>query len=560
MIRALNRFLTVRYNYGNPIIQQRALNLLRMSFGLFVIIAAFVLALIIQATINRSSGAAGIVSSPVNFAGIPMFFAVYWLLQRGRLTAAIFAFLGFLMVAILPSLTVGSDPLTLMSPGLIVIAAGLLLGRRSFFGVLAIIVVALALRYFYMTSGEAPIVRYIPTEQASLELIVTVTIVVLTSLFLLAFSGAAEAVVDASLKDLERLNTVSQFSTGLPDVPAETAVYTRMMQIAQQDLDYELVQLYLPDDEGNYARQLRLSFGGASRKVTLSAADQSVLTEALRTRLPVLVNWRETNFRAERLIPPARQSVSLAVISGDATVAVLDVQTSRERLISSTEVKMLVSLVTQVTRELDYGSTIRDLQASVRDQEVVIGRYTRQLNEIQGRGRQVSASGWERYFEGRAGETFGFDLVSEGGKLMPIRASQLPASIRDTIMRGEVHVQQTAREQVVTVPILFREVVLGAISFNVPLDRPVTDRQIDLIRTVADRLSVALENNRLLEQTQAQARRERQANEIGSTLLSATNVETVLSLAADSFNEALGAVHTRVYLQPGTLIKSGDAT
>jgi GAF domain-containing protein len=112
---------------------------------------------------------------------------------------------------------------------------------------------------------------------------------------------------------------------------------------------------------------------------------------------------------------------------------------------------------------------------------------------------------------------------------------------------------------VVTVPIVFRDVVLGAMSFNVPSERPVTDRQIELIRTVADRLSVALENNRLLEQTQAQARRERQASEIGSVLLSATNVESVLSLAADNFHEALGAIHTRVYLQPGTLIKSGDA-
>ena len=71
-----------------------------------------------------------------------------------------------------------------------------------------------------------------------------------------------------------------------------------------------------------------------------------------------------------------------------------------------------------------------------------------------------------------------------------------------------------------------------------------------MLRTVANRLGVALESNRLLEQTQAQAQRERKASEIGGLLLSETDMEAVLELAVDNFNEALGAVHTRVYLEP----------
>ncbi len=272
--------------------------------------------------------------------------------------------------------------------------------------------------------------------------------------------------------------------------------------------------------------------------------------------------WRivyDTSFRALHLIPPARQSCTLVIIEQDTVVALLDIQTSRPRPFSRNELLVLRSLVDQASRELDYSSTIRDLQTTVRDQDGVINRFTRQLNEIQGRGRQASMSGWDTLFNARMTEAFGFDLVGEGGKLTPIRSDALPDAIRETLLRGDVHIQQTAGDQVVTVPIVFRDVVLGAMSFNVPRERPVTDRQIELIRTVADRLSVALENNRLLEQTQAQARRERQASEIGSVLLSATNVESVLSLAADNFHEALGAIHTRVYLQPGTLIKSGDA-
>jgi GAF domain-containing protein len=106
------------------------------------------------------------------------------------------------------------------------------------------------------------------------------------------------------------------------------------------------------------------------------------------------------------------------------------------------------------------------------------------------------------------------------------------------------------------VPITLRDQVLGALTFAIPADRSISERQVDMLRTVANRLAVALESNRLLEQTQAQAQRERKANEIGSVLLSETDLEAVVSLAAENFNEALGAIHTRVYLEPGVF--AGD--
>jgi hypothetical protein len=47
--------------------------------------------------------------------------------------------------------------------------------------------------------------------------------------------------------------------------------------------------------------------------------------------------------------------------------------------------------------------------------------------------------------------------------------------------------------------------------------------------------------------------RERRANEATNLLISATNVEAVMNVAAASFNEALGAIHTRIHLQPSAM-------
>src|SRR5678816_910150 len=113
--------------------------------------------------------------------------------------------------------------------------------------------------------------------------------------------------------------------------------------------------------------------------------------------------------------------------------------------------------------------------------------------------------------------------------------------IRDSI-------ETAGDEQIVNVPITFREQTLGAMSFAVPKGQQLSERQVEMARIVAERLALALENTRLFEQSQAQAIRERKASEVSGLLIGATDVYSVLNLAAQNFNEALGAIHTRIYI------------
>ena len=90
-------------------------------------------------------------------------------------------------------------------------------------------------------------------------------------------------------------------------------------------------------------------------------------------------------------------------------------------------------------------------------------------------------------------------------------------------------------------------------SFAVPMGRMVTERQLELAKTISVRLGSALESNRLLEQTQEQAQRERQASAVSNLLISATDVDSLLRLAADTLNDTLGAVQTQIVVEPGSL-------
>jgi GAF domain-containing protein len=129
--------------------------------------------------------------------------------------------------------------------------------------------------------------------------------------------------------------------------------------------------------------------------------------------------------------------------------------------------------------------------------------------------------------------------------------------MRAVLRDGAAHVEIQGDEQIVSLPILFRGETLGAISFAVPAERPVSERSLEMAQIVVNRLSLALENTRLFEQSQMQALRERKASDVAQQLISANDVRSVLNLAAESFNQALGAVRTRVYLQPDRMMEPG---
>ncbi|MFN8375883.1 MAG: GAF domain-containing protein, partial [Anaerolineae bacterium] len=181
-----------------------------------------------------------------------------------------------------------------------------------------------------------------------------------------------------------------------------------------------------------------------------------------------------------------------------------------------------------------------------------------QLLKRERRSLQGVSTVWDRYLQRRGQESFGFDVNPEIE--LPMPANDLPDVMRPALQLGELHVTRESAEQIISVPIKIGDQTLGAMSFALPQDRPLSQRQIDLAQSVADRLALALDNTRLLEQTQAQALRERKANEAGNQLISANNVNTLLDMAAETFNEALGAIFTRIYVQPQNIEPSVPST
>ncbi len=549
----VRRPFAVHHNYTNPVIRQRAHGLLIMSWATILGVFVFLV----------RSAVPGLTNSASNFPLIPSLIAAFVvlvvaivLIQTGRLEIAIWLFLIIQLVPLVPAVITTATNSAV--PGVLVIplvTAGILLRRRGLLIMIAIVAITLVLRLVYQGHVLTP-VRYIPADNALSELVNYGFYFGLSSIFLLVFSGRSEYAGAASVSAVERLQITLRFNERLQNASTESEVLTRVLELLQADLGYDLAQFYLSDDTGHYTRRVRLGLGQSETgtRVTLRPSDESVITEAVTTRMSVIVTAGDQGIQVEHLIAPARQSMTLALVYNDNVRGVLDVQSERSDGFDETSINALHSLTSLTARELAQVHRIDELERNVRDQESIINRFLNQMTELQQRTQTVAGTSWSRYLQGRAQGGFGFDY--EGGNLLA--ATDLPDEIRQAVQQGDIFVAAQDGAQQVNVPILLRNQVLGALTFTIPGERSINERQIEMLRTIASRLGIALESNRLLEQTQAQAQRERKANEISSLLLSVTDVDDVLDLAANNFNEALGAVRTRVYIEPGALTASGE--
>jgi len=223
--------------------------------------------------------------------------------------------------------------------------------------------------------------------------------------------------------------------------------------------------------------------------------------------------------------------------------------------------RSLELLVEGMSIILEDNATVGALRQVLDDQSATLDNLRRQLREYKQYEKQVVGGVWDEYLQGRGYEAIGFNLdMSQLGNPVLTPSFDLPDDLAPTLETKEVHVEVSADGNRVYVPIILRGEILGALRFVLPADKPPSERQLDLIQNVVDRLALALENKRLFEQSRSQAIRERKANEVARELIGATEVRDVLSLAAQMFTNALGAIHTHIQLQPDVMKMTSTLT
>ncbi len=254
---------------------------------------------------------------------------------------------------------------------------------------------------------------------------------------------------------------------------------------------------------------------------------------------PDLAQALKTAETAAPHLPYARSAIVLPLKSGARVIGAIDIQTMERLALQEEDLTILGTLASQVAIAIENARLVQE--------------YSYSLAEIQILHRQTLQEAWTRVV--KEGKRSGY--IYQNGKLTPL-AGDPNEQTRGDLTYSDNRPDETPGEHggpapgaSLTVPITVRGQTIAMLDLGETLQgRRWTEEEINLVETVADQVGLAMENARLLEETQRRAEREHLVSEITTRLRESNDPDVILQIAARELRTALHAAQAQILLPP----------
>lgn len=252
--------------------------------------------------------------------------------------------------------------------------------------------------------------------------------------------------------------------------------------------------------------------------------------------------------RRNDLLPNTRAELALPLQIGSQVIGALDVQSVEPNAFSFDDIEVLQVMANQLAIAIENVRLIDELSARADENEQLFAEAQASLQEIEALNRLLTRQGWQEYLRSR---------VRGGGLGYTLRAGDVmqdwhwSAGMQSAYQEQRVVVKGSEeRPDSISLPLRVRGEVIGVVEVERDEDRIWTEEDVELVQALIERLSLALDNARLLEQADSLARREQLMNEISQNVQQAEDVDTLLQSALVELGRVLGASKGVVQLSP----------
>ena len=223
----------------------------------------------------------------------------------------------------------------------------------------------------------------------------------------------------------------------------------------------------------------------------------------------------DLTFAVNPLLPDTRAEADLPLRVGARIIGVLDVQSHQPGIFTPEILDVMQILADQLAVAIESARTFRQMRETVRELDVVYGSYTRD-SWLAARQRLYGVSGY-RY---------------RGLNVEPVGADAAPLQLEN-------------QASSVTLPLLLRDQEIGELKLH--FRQHPDEVTLDTFRQLGSRLTLLLENARLLQDAQSLAVREQQINQIANQVRSSMNLDAILRSTVRELGSAFGS--SRAFVQ-----------
>jgi len=316
------------------------------------------------------------------------------------------------------------------------------------------------------------------------------------------------------------------------------------INLIRERFGYYHVSVFLNDDRGENS-VLKASTGEAGR-IMLARGHQlrigergivGYVSQTGRSRVAKDVR-SDSVFYANPLLPETRSEVALPLRAGTQTFGVIDVQSTEVNPFDEETVYVLQIVSDQLAVAIQSVRYLDEISRTLRELENVYGSYTRQSWRV-----------FQKHKKGIAGYRY------HQLNLTPITVSSDPDnSVKEVVLNPIPSIARIPSDDKLgvnqvrlSVPLIVRGQAIGVIQVQFDGDQ-ISEDITDTYQELASRLSLVLENARLLQEAQGLARREQQIGLIANQIRSSINLEAILQNTVRELGREFGASRTFVRL------------
>lgn len=421
------------------------------------------------------------------------------------------------------------------SVAILLLLAGLLTNWR---GTLIVLVIVIASMLLSTRIREPEFV-----SQSNMPTLIISTVAIGLTLYLFqryARESLSEGVSQAIGERLKGAEVIAQLTqTGSQRLTAqELAQNTTAMLIKTFDQLYQ-ARIYLTDISG-YEVQLA---GDQVRKDTtapLQTADRasigglSLIGQAMGAGKPQ-ISLQGFGFDAAFPMFIGRQPVGVLNIRSE----------SADYLHQQHVVASYQLLANAIALSLDASKQYEAAQQRAAENRHIQEQVTLAQREVQRLSQRLTGGAWSQFLrEGDRMPSMSIDFETEEVS----QDTGWTPTLNEAVNVNQLVQEMRGDRQVVAVPLRVRGQVIGAMEFELDENREFAPEDYELLQEVSERFGLAVENTRLVKESQRIAQRETFINQISARLQQANDVQAALEEAARGLREAMRAGKVSIVL------------
>ncbi len=287
---------------------------------------------------------------------------------------------------------------------------------------------------------------------------------------------------------------------------------TSITSIISSQLGYYHVAIFLLDEQKQYAILRSANTEAGARMLShgyqLPVGQLGIVGSVAQTGQPriALKTSQDSTFFDHPDLANIQSQLGLPLKSGNEIIGVLDIQSTAVNDFTETDISTLSILADQVGIALQNALLFEESQRALREANIESG--------------QISKQAWQEYAESISTKGYRYD----GIKSEPLKAGKQINTAPDSLL----------------IPVQLRGQTIGRLKLNT-LDRSHewTDDELVMVRATAERVALALEGARLLDEAQKRANREAFLSEVSTKLSSSFQLDSILRDTVQELGQTL---------------------